>query len=159
MIRELKGIHVLLVLLAFFGTVIAVNVAMATYAVTTFSGEDVSDPYLKGLAFNKTLAAHSAQQKLEWTATIDAERQNNTTEVAVAVRDHNQREIYGLKVAVTFRRPTNANLDRTEALATGSDGTYSASIKNLDAGAWDIVARTTAPDGTKFEATRRVILR
>lgn len=158
MTHELKGIHVLFALLAFFGITIGVNVAMATYAVTTFSGEDVSDPYIKGLAYNKTLAAHSAQRKLEWSATIDATRNSGATNIAVALRDHEQQPISGLKVDVTLRRPTNAKLDRTESLPVSGNGIYTASIKGIEPGVWDIVATTTSSDGTKFEATRRVVL-
>jgi nitrogen fixation protein FixH len=156
--RELKGRHVLLVLLGFFGVTIGVNAAMATYAITTFSGEDISDPYVNGLAYNKTLAARSAQTKLRWTATIDATRATTVTNVAVVVHDHEHQDVRGLKVSITFRRPTNAKLDRTEALNAASDGTYAASLTGVAPGAWDLIVSTAAADGTRFEATRRVVL-
>lgn len=155
---QLKGSHVLFAMLAFFGVTIGVNIAMATYAITTFSGEDIPNPYIQGLAYNKTLAAHTAQSKLGWIAAIDATRAGTKTKVTVAIRDHDDRKLATLKVEVTFRRPTNAKLDRTEALVGDGGGNYAAELSGLAPGAWDVVARTTAPDGTLFEATRRVVL-
>lgn len=155
---QLKGSHVLFATLAFFGVTIGVNIAMATYAITTFSGEDIPNPYIQGLAYNKTLAAHTAQSKLGWIAAIDARRAGQETTVTVAIRDRDDRNLANLKVEVTFRRPTNAKLDRTEALVGDGGGTYAAELSGLAPGAWDVIARTTAPDGTLFEATRRVVL-
>jgi len=159
MTTELKGSHVLIATLVFFGVAIAVNIAMATYAITTFSGEDIPNPYIRGLAYNRTLAAHAAQNKLGWTAEIGAARMGADTRVTLSVRDHQSRELSTLKVEVTFRRPTNAKLDRTETLAGDGNGLYAASVRGLAPGAWDVIARTTAPDGTVFEATRRVVLK
>lgn len=156
---EVKGGHVLFALLAFFGITIGVNVVMATYAVTTFSGEDVSDPYMKGLAFNRTLAAHSAQAQLGWTATIDAGRgPNGLTTVNVGLRDREQRGLNGLTLEATLRRPTDATLDRAIALTADGDGRYSATVAGLAAGQWDVIAKAKR-DGASFEASRRVVLR
>jgi nitrogen fixation protein FixH len=155
---ELKSRHVLFMLLAFFGITIAVNITMATYALTTFSGEDVSDPYLKGLAFNKTLAAHSAQGRLGWTATIDVRGAGKTaTTIEVSLRDRESRALNGLTVEATLRRPTDASLDRTVAFTADGEGRYAATVAGLARGQWDVVARVKG-DGTSFEALRRVVL-
>jgi len=52
----IKGWHVLLGFIAFFGIVIAVAVAFAMAAYRTFSGEAIPDPYEAGILYNKTLA-------------------------------------------------------------------------------------------------------
>ena len=156
---ELKGVHVLLVLLVFFGVTIAVNVTMATFAVSTFSGEDVSDPYLKGLAFNATLGARSAQERLGWTATIDIRRGTAAAAIiVVAIKDRQSRALTGLTLEVMLRRPTNANLDRIVALKSESNGHYSATVPDVARGQWDAIATAKASDGISFEATRRVML-
>ncbi len=156
---EVKGGHVLFALLAFFGITIAVNITMATYAVTTFSGEDVSDPYLKGLAFNKTLAAHSAQERLGWTATIEVRSAAKfATLIEVALQDREARPLNGLTVEVTLRRPTDASLDRTISLASHGDGRYAATVDGIVRGQWDVIARVKGGD-TSFEALRRIVLR
>jgi|KBSSwiStaDraftv2_1062776.scaffolds.fasta_scaffold387537_2 nitrogen fixation protein FixH len=157
--RELKGWHVLVTMLAFFGVTIAVNVAMATYAITTFSGEDTASPYMKGLAYNQTIAARATQQHLGWSATIDARRQpKQEAVVEVTVRDHDGKAQNGLTLSLTLRRPIDAHLDRTVTMTAAGDGTYLANLGALARGQWDLVATGTSADGTTFEAERRVVL-
>jgi nitrogen fixation protein FixH len=156
---ELKGWHVLVAMLAFFGITVAVNVAMATYAITTFSGEDTSAPYMKGLAFNKTIAVQEAQARLGWSASIEADRSaNGDTVIAVVVRDRDANAKTGLTIEVTLRRPIDAYQDRTVAMTAAGDGRYTATIGALVAGQWDVIATAKADDGTPFQVTRRVVL-
>jgi nitrogen fixation protein FixH len=154
-----KGHHVLAMLLAFFGVTIAVNTVFVTYALDTFSGEDVERPYMQGLAYNTTLAAHAAQSKLGWHATIGLMRDGRGAVVDVALVDDTGAGRGGRALSVTLRRPTDAALDRTIALEDRGDGRYVAQVTDLAPGQWDVVARTTASDGTPLEATRRVVLR
>ena len=157
--RELKGWHVLLVLVVFFGVTIAVNIAMATYAITTFSGEDIANPYAQGVAYNKTLAARSAQRSLGWTATLEIRRgTTGETSIDVSVKDRDAHALDGLSLEAMLRRPTDANLDRTIALASVGEGRYTASTTGLAPGQWDVIARAKGSDGIFFEAARRVVL-
>jgi len=158
MIREIKGIHVLIVLLAFFGVTLAVNIALATYAVSSFSGEDVSTPYQRGLEYNKTLAARSAQSELGWTASIKLAREGKGGTVAVSIKGKDGTPRSGLTVEATLRRPTDAKLDRTIALQAIGDGEYRAMLDALAGGQWDVIARSSAQDGTPFEAQRRIVV-
>jgi len=158
--KELKGWHVLVAMLVFFGVTIAVNVAMATYAITTFSGEDTADPYMKGLAFNKAIAAKAAQARLGWSANIEAHRgADRDTIVEVVMRDHDGNAKNGLKLEVTLRRPIDAHLDRTVPMTPGGEGSYTATIGALSLGQWDVIASAKADDGTPFLAMRRVVLK
>jgi nitrogen fixation protein FixH len=155
--KELKGRHVLILLLSFFAVTVAVNAAMATYAIATFSGEDIPNPYLQGLAYNKTLRAQQAQNALGWSATIAAVREDGKVKARVMVRDRSGNAISGLTVSLKLRRPTDARLDRTVALAP-AEGGHAASVADLAPGVWDAVAVVRSPDGEAFEATRRVVL-
>jgi nitrogen fixation protein FixH len=159
MIRELKGWHVLLITLAFFGVTIGVNIVMATYAITTFSGEDTPNSYAAGVAYNKTLAAHAAQRQLGWTAVIDLEPESQGRQALdVTIKDANAQPLTGLTVEVTFRRPTDAHLDRSVPLVRAADGKYAGEVAALAPGLWDVIARTHDAAGTPFEATRRVVV-
>lgn len=159
MTSEVKGGHVLAILLAFFGITIAVNVVFASYAISTFTGEDVAKPYLKGLDYNKTLSARSAQAALGWSAEIDAQRAGTETVVTVRFLARDGTPRIALDVTADLRRPTDATLDRTLRLEPAGDGVYRATVEDLAAGQWDVIARTVADNGTPFEATRRVVLR
>lgn len=157
---ELKGYHVLLLLVGFFGITIAVNTALATYAIETFSGEDVTTPYMRGLNYNKTLNEHAAQAALGWTASIAGERTANgaaTLTVHIAAKDGAPED--GLAVEATLRRPTDARLDRTIKLSAVGNGVYSAATNGLAPGQWDVIARTTSGSGVAFEAERRMVLK
>lgn len=160
MIFELKGGHVLAMLLAFFGVTIAVNVLFTFYAISTFSGEDVTKPYLHGLEYNKTLTARAAQDGLGWSAEIGAMREGDA-DILVSVRivgsDGMPRS--SLRVEATLRRPTNASLDRTLALEAVGDGLHRAALKDVSRGQWDVIARATSGDGDVFEAQRRIVLK
>lgn len=156
---EIKGYHVLIALLAFFGVTIAVNVFFVTSALETFSGEDTPRPYLQGLAYNKTLGERAYQMKLGWTATIDVERRLRETIAKVRIADRNGVPQEGLTVVVTFRRPTDAALDRSVSLKPAGAGQYEGDAADLAPGQWDLVARTTAANDVKFEAIRRVVVK
>ena len=70
MTRTFSGRHMLGVMIAFFGTVIAVNVVMAREAAHSFSGEVVENSYVASQRFNGWLAQARAQQADGWAATI-----------------------------------------------------------------------------------------
>ncbi len=156
---ELKGGHVLAVMLAFFGITIAVNAVFAVYAVSTFSGEDVSKPYMRGLEYNKTLAAREAQGNLGWSAEIDAARGDGSS-IVVTVKISASGGIpkAGLTVRATLRRPTDASLDRTIALEAVEAGTYRSVLKDISPGQWDVIAFAESSEGAVFEAERRIVL-
>jgi nitrogen fixation protein FixH len=156
--RELTGLHVLALILGFFGVTIGVNAIFVTYAYSTFTGEDVPRAYLQGLAYNRTLMERSAQDALCWQVTIDVRRDADKTVADVSINDRDGAPQSGLSVAITLRRPTNAALDRSATLALVSPGRYHARLQDISAGQWDVIARTTSPDGKKVEATRRVVL-
>lgn len=158
MTTELKGWHVLVMMLAFFGITIAVNVMFTIYAIGTFSGEDVSKPYLKGLEYNRTLEARAAQSALGWNATIEVVRENGGAAISAHIAGRDGLAKSALSVEAVLRRPTDARLDRTIELTPAGDGNYRAVAAAVAPGAWDVIVRTKNGD-VAFEATRRVVLK
>ena len=67
MIREFTGRHMLFVMFGMFGTIIAVNLIMARYAVETFGGTVVDNSYVASQDYNHWLADARAQKALGWT--------------------------------------------------------------------------------------------
>jgi nitrogen fixation protein FixH len=160
MARELKGTHVLIALLAFFGVTLAVNIALATYAISSFSGEDVAKPYQQGLDYNKALAARAAQRDLGWSASINLVRAGDAGGIVSAtIKGKDGAARLGLKIEASLRRPTDARLDRTILLDALATGEYRAALDGLAAGQWDVIVRTSAGEGTPFEAQRRVVVK
>jgi|JI10StandDraft_1071094.scaffolds.fasta_scaffold132035_2 nitrogen fixation protein FixH len=157
--RELKGWHVLVMILAFFGVTIGVNTIFVSYALSTFAGEDVKQPYQKGLEYNDKLASRQAQAALGWQATIAARREKNGESVFVVrlVNAENQ-PLSALDVDLQLRHPANAYLDRSLKLMPLGDGVYEARVAGLKRGQWDVMASTQSSEKVAFQATRRVVL-
>lgn len=157
---ELKGWHVLAMLLAFFGVTIGVNAVFVTYALSTFSGEDISKPYLRGLAYNETLETRAAQAQLKWRASIEVTRADQTSaELVVTFADAGGAPLSALEVKAKLRRPTDARLDRDVTLAAIGDGRYRVRLDDVAAGQWDVIARVGGGETAVFEAERRIVLK
>ena len=67
-LNPLKGWHVLVMILIFFGITIGVNATFITMALRTHPGEDVPRSYMQGLEYNETLENRRIQSELGWTA-------------------------------------------------------------------------------------------
>ena len=68
MTRRFTGRHMLIVMVAFFGTVIAVNVTMAMFATRTFGGTVVDNSYVASQKFNGWLKEAEKERALGWKA-------------------------------------------------------------------------------------------
>ncbi len=60
------GKHMALVMVGFFGVVVGVNVLLASFAVSTFSGVVVENSYVASQGFNRLLGAAKADRALGW---------------------------------------------------------------------------------------------
>jgi len=156
---QLKGWHVLLILVAFFGAVIAVNVGFAVQAYGTFPGEVTAKPYEEGLAFNRTLAQRAEERALGWRATVQATMtQVGRTQLRVTVMGADGEPVRGLSLLGRLERPaTEAGALSTTFHETGA-GTYDAYLPDTP-GAWDLTLRGTDRAGQPFEARRRMVWR
>ncbi len=70
MTRPFTGWHMLWILVAMFGVIIAVNAIMARAAITTFGGTVVANSYVASQRFNTWLEAARVQERLGWTHAI-----------------------------------------------------------------------------------------
>lgn len=128
--RRFTGWHMATIMVAFFALVIAVNVLMATYAVSTFGGEVVENSYVASQRYNGWLAAARAQRQIGWHATPSVDGGHH---LHIAVTDASGRALDG-RVIVTARHPLGAMPDQRVELTRDADG-YVAD-KPLPAGRW-----------------------
>jgi nitrogen fixation protein FixH len=144
---ELRGWHVLAMLLAFFGAVIAVNVTFITYALGSFPGEDVRRSYVQGLEYNDTLAERHAQAALGWraAAALNAREQGAVLEVTLRTRDGAPLE--GAAVSGALQWPTTSEFDRELVFNPAGNGRYVAQLGELPTGRWRLRARAERGDG------------
>lgn len=150
---RLTGWHVLAIVCAFFGLVVAVDVGMATMAYRTFSGEVAEDPYEAGLLYNRTLAERRAQAALGWTAAI---KMASGGDLRVIVTDRAGRPVDGLKVVAVLERPATEAGRQILAFARTAPGIYDFKASHLS-GAWDVRVHATDRQGRPFEAEERLL--
>ena len=62
--KAFTGRHAAMILVAFFGTVIGVNMVMASFALSTFGGTVVDNSYVASQHYNEWLARADAQDRL-----------------------------------------------------------------------------------------------
>lgn len=67
------GRHMLMVMVAFFGVVVGVNLVMARLAISTFSGTVVDNSYVASQEFNTWLGEARAQRALGWKVAVDVD--------------------------------------------------------------------------------------
>ena len=74
--KTFTGYHMTAILVAFFGVVVAVNLVMARFAISTFGGTVVDNSYVASQQFNGWLNAARAQSALGWTTrmSLDSDR-------------------------------------------------------------------------------------
>lgn len=150
----LKGWHVLLMMLAFFGVIFAVNGVFLYYAITSHPGEQVEKSYLQGLNYNQTLEARAAQAELGWRAAAGFSDDAGSA-ITIQLEDRNGRPLSGLNVTgVLLRSPASADHDVQLDFVAMTNGEYTASGLDLCQGQWHLVALATSTNGEEFEISK-----
>ncbi len=148
----IKGHHVLIAFVLFFGVIAALDGLFISLALRTFSGQVAKNPYEAGLLYDRTLETRAIQAKLGWTATLAA---SETGVLELVVTDRAGKGVDGLSVEATLKRPATDDGAQTATLKGLGDGRYSADASL--SGAWDITVIANGPQGERFEAGRRVV--
>lgn len=151
---EVRGWHVLVAMLAFFGAVIAVNVGFAVIAMQSFPGEDVRRSYLQGLNYNQTIAERRAQAELGWQAAAALRRDGESAMLEVTLRARDGAPINAAQLTGELQWPTNASFDRGVMFESVGGGRYLARLGTLPEGRWRLRARAADDRGgaLDFEA-------
>lgn len=140
--RPLTGRHVLIIAVTSFGVVIAVNLALAWFALRSFPGVEVANSYVASQGFNDRLAD---QRALGWGTRVEVAA--SELRLYVTAPDGAPAQIATL--TATLGRPTHMRDDITPAFAPIPGG-FAAPV-DLAPGNWNLRLRATAPDGTPFE--------
>ncbi len=152
---KLKGWHVLLIMLGFFGVMFAVNGVFLYSAITSFPGEDVEKSYLQGLNYNDTLEQRREQAALGWT--LRAGLVEGASRLRIEASDQDGEPLSTLTVTATLRRQATTAEDITLSLDPVLRGAYEVDLPPLSKGMWevDIEARSAHGDDV-FNAVKSV---
>ncbi len=153
--REFTGKHLFLILLAFFGVIISVNVTMATLANRTWSGLVVPNSYVESQKFNDHFDAARARAALGWSSEMDFA----AGQFSYKITNREGQAVRLLDVAVEFRRPVQEAKDRHVALLPAGEGKFSGEL-SLDDGQWIVDVSAVAPGlSEQWRDMKRIFVR
>ena len=138
LVDGLKGRHVLMSLIGFFGLMLIANGLFVYFALSTFTGSD-SDPYRRGLHYNETLAAAERQAEEGWQSSVSYDVAKRR--LSLGLIDHQSQPVTGLQIEAVVGRPVTDKEDHALSLKEGAAGVYSAGIE-LSPGQWVVSAAT-----------------
>lgn len=150
MTGELTGFRVLMIFLAFFGTIFGVNFYMAYQAVHSFPGLVVANSYVASQEFD---ANRAAQEALGWTLTTGYA--DGALQLAFTDRAGQPAALADLSVLVG--RTTGTADDRYPTF-TPDGGTFRSQL-DLPPGRWMLRVKARAADGTRFEQKRTIYVK
>lgn len=153
----LKGHHIFMMLVAFFGVIGSVNAYMITMALKTLPGVEAKSAYEQSQKFNKGLEALAEQNRKGWQVDVVTGGLKHGTPLTVQVRDNTGAAILGMKVIAKLQRPTNASLDHTLDLREIGSGVYSASLPDLQLGQWRLAVEVKRGEQREFFSEGRVV--
>jgi len=151
---QFTGRHMLLIMLAFFGVIIAVNVTMAMFATRSWTGFVVKNSYVASQEFNEKAERGRAQAALGWTATLAIDG----SAVRYRLTDRAGAPVATSSVNAVFRRPTSDTEDRTFALEAGSEG-WHVTPATLHDGVWIVEIDAEAGLEQPYRDVRRIVLK
>ncbi|MCA3555534.1 FixH family protein [Aestuariivirga sp.] len=131
--RELKGHHVLAMIIAFFGVIFGVNFLMAYLAESTWSGLVVENGYVASQTFNSDLARARAQEALGWKVDFTHDQDS----VMVSFTDARGAKIDTLNLTGRLQRTVTDKEDQVLTFAWLGSGLYAAPAR-LKPGLWEV---------------------
>ena len=118
--KAFTGWHMTAILVAFFGTVVAVNFTMARLAMSTFGGKVVENSYVASQQYNKLLARAEAQDRLGWTPTVTLDRDRR---VRIDIRKDGH-PLAGLSVGATASHPLGRSAPFAHRFVMAEEGAW-----------------------------------
>ena len=154
---ELKGLHVLVMIVTFFAIVAAVNATMMTIAIRTMPGLDARNGYDPSQVYNQEIAAARARQDLGWRATSDVTLQGDVAQIAVGLTDREGRAVPDALVVARLKHPTDKRRDRELVLGRGL-ALFQGEATGISEGVWDLWLEVRGtPDGPALFASHQRI--
>ena len=149
---EFTGRHMLLAMIAFFGTVIAVNLTLATLARTSWTGLVVENAYVASQEFNERAAEGRAQAALHWRGELAIA--DGRVRYALADASGSTVTLHG--VTIRLRRPAYEAEDRSMTLQL-SGGAYELAQVVPD-GVWIVEVDADIGSRHPYRDVRRIVV-
>ena len=141
------------------GVAVVVNLTLAYFATTTFTGLAVDKAYEKGLKYNNNIEAARTQADLQWNVTTEykAGSAPHQGSVLVTYVDKNGKGVEGLEVQALIKRPNLASSDMRVSFSHQGNGIYQANPAFPEPGQWDFDVLAIGRDVT-YQMQRRLVV-
>lgn len=147
--REFTGTHMLVIMVLFFGTIVTVNVTMARFAFSSWTGLVVENSYVASQHFNEDVADRRRQASLGYV--LAAAYSNETVNVDLTRSD---RPLGIVAIEGTVGRPATAMEDSALDFVLTGKGVAKAAMQ-LAPGLWQADVTVTSSDGEDFARSLR----
>ncbi len=152
--RQFTGRHMLFLMLAFFGVIIAVNLLMAIVATGSWTGLVVPNSYVASQQYNAKLQAAREQAALGWTSRL----QHSQGKLAIVIADAAGAPLTHLTVVADISVPAHEHSNQQITLRpTVADG-YVSTV-DLVPGQWQADVLATSPAGETYRQVFRFIVK
>jgi len=152
--KQFTGWHMLGVLFLFFGTIISVNLTLAWFANSSWTGLVVPNSYVASQHFDAVTAEKRRQAELGWTAALT----HDDGVFAVDLKDKDGNFIRGAVVSAKIGHPVQEKNDQTVTLLEKGGGAYAADV-TLDPGVWYVALTVTGAKGEVWTHTIRFLVK
>ena len=142
MIRTFTGWHMAAITISFFAVIIAVNLTLAVFASSSWSGLVVANSYVASQRFNQDAEIARQQQALGWRMNLTF----NRGLAQISFLDHDSQPLTGLNIQAILQRPTDEAGDQELQLQDKGAGIYLAQVP-VSRGVW--IADITAENSDK----------
>ncbi|WP_137124116.1 FixH family protein [Roseomonas sp. HF4] len=132
--------------------VVAVNLVLVWFAVTTFTGVTVPRSYERGRGYDAVLAEAARQDALGWRAEVTLAGGR----LAVVATDRDGRAVPG-RVEGVLLRPLEGTEIALRFAPTGG-GRWAAEVTPPQRGQWEARLTLFGPDETPFDIRRRFVV-
>lgn len=136
--KRFTGRHMAMILVAFFGVVIVVNLTMATLATTTFGGLVVDNSYVASQKFNGWLEQAREEAALGWDLEV-TRGEKGRIEATLSTQGQ---AMPGAHLIALARHPLGREPERSLTFEPLGAGRYQ-SVEALPAGRWIMHVRAS----------------
>jgi nitrogen fixation protein FixH len=148
-----------LLFFAFFGVVFSANGVLIYTALSTWTGLETKNSYIKGRDYNQVLAQIEAQEALGWgvdSALVHAGTPGTYT-VTLRLVDADGAPLTGAEAVARIERPTHHGIDVRADLNETAPGLYTAAVTLPAAGQWQIRSLVWHGENTHQKIERLVL--
>ncbi|HQZ12471.1 MAG TPA: FixH family protein [Devosia sp.] len=149
--QEFTGFHMWVLVISFFGVIIAVNVGMAVLATTSWTGLVVQNSYVASQEFEEKRLAHEAQRTAGWRSAF--EYTPGTARLRIV--DGADLPVDLGEATLMLNRPVGGHDDKKLTLVRTHSGHYEAAAELLP-GVWEVtISAPETPLGV-YELRERI---